>query len=98
MCLTTATSFWGANRAMLKLSPRKAPGPDAVAVELFRFGGEMTLDKLFEICVEVWESGYWPEEWTHSVFIPLPKKGDLRQCSNYRTIALVSHASKSSYE
>jgi len=52
----------------------------------------MTLDKL-EV-VEVWESGYWPEEWTHSVFIPLPKKGGLLQCSNYRTIALVSHASK----
>ena len=54
----------------------------------------MTLNKLHAICVEIWESGIWPEEWTQSVFIPLPKKGDLLQCSNYRTIALVSHASK----
>ena len=41
-----------------------------------------------------WESGEWPEEWTFSTFIPLPKKGDLKHCANYRTIALVSHASK----
>jgi len=46
-------------------------------------------------CTEyVWETGEWPEEWTFSTFIPLPKKGDLKQCANYRTIALVSHASK----
>jgi len=41
-----------------------------------------------------WESGEWPEEWTFSTFIPLPKKGDIKQCDNYRTVALVSHASK----
>jgi len=54
----------------------------------------MTLNKLHEICIEVWETGIWPDEWTQLVFIPLPKKGDLLQCSNYRTIALVSHARK----
>jgi len=54
----------------------------------------MTLNKLHEVCVEVWETGLWPDEWTQSVFIPLPKKGDPLQCCNYRTIALVSHASK----
>ena len=42
----------------------------------------------------MWQSGGWPEEWTYSAFIHLPKKGDLKQCSNYRTIALVSHVSK----
>jgi len=45
-------------------------------------------------CVAIWETGEWPEEWTFSTFIPLPKKGDLKQCENYRTVALVSHASK----
>jgi len=45
-------------------------------------------------CVAIWETGEWPEEWTFSTFIPLPKKGGLKQCENYRTIALVSHASK----
>jgi len=42
----------------------------------------------------IWETGEWPEEWTFCPFIPLPKKGDLKQCANYRTTALVSHASK----
>lgn len=81
-------------QAILKMASRKAPGPDDIAVELLKFGGEMTLKKLHEICLEVWETGIWPDEWTQSVFIPLPKKGDLLQCNNYRTIALVSHASK----
>jgi len=80
--------------AMLKIANRKAPGPDDIAVELMKFGGEMALNKLHEIYSEVWETGIWPDEWTESVFIPLPKKSDLLQCSNYRTIALVSHASK----
>jgi len=45
-------------------------------------------------CVVIWETGEWPEEWTFSTFIPLPKKGDLKQCETYRAIALVSHARK----
>jgi len=45
-------------------------------------------------CVAIWETGEFSEEWTFSTFIPLPKKGDLKRCANYRTIALVSHASK----
>jgi len=49
---------------------------------------------LHRICVTIWETGEWPEEWTLSTFIPLSKKGDLKQCTNYRTIALVSQASK----
>ena len=49
---------------------------------------------MHRICVAIWETGEWPEEWTFSTFIPLPKKGDLKLCANYRTIALVSHASK----
>jgi len=49
---------------------------------------------MHRICVAIWETGEWQEEWTFSTFIPLPKKGDLKQCANYRTIALVSRASK----
>ena len=52
------------------------------------------MNKLHEVSVEVWETRLSPDEWTQSVFIPLPKKGDPLQCCNYRTIALVSHASK----
>jgi len=49
---------------------------------------------MHKICVAIWETGEWPEEWTFSTFIPLPKKSDLKQSANYRAIALVSHASK----
>jgi len=52
------------------------------------------VDRMNRICVAIWETGEWPEEWTFSTFSPLRKKGDLKQCENYRTIALVSHASK----
>jgi len=49
---------------------------------------------MYKICAAIWEAGECPEEWTFSTFILLPKKGDFKQCANYRTIALVSHASK----
>ena len=49
---------------------------------------------MHRICVAIWETGEWPAEWTFSTFIPLPKKGDLKQCANYRTIALVSYVNK----
>ena len=78
---------------MQKLAKRKSPGPDDVPAELLQYGGDVVIDLLHEICVEVWESGAWPDDWTRSLFIPLPKKGDILQCSNHRTIALVSHAS-----
>ena len=82
------------SRAMQQTNSRKAAGLDGIPVELFKAGGDATLDRLHEICTLVWETGEWPQDWTESVFVPLPKKGDLRQCKNYRTIALVSHASK----
>ena len=52
------------------------------------------VDIIYQLCLEVWDTGEWPTDWTQSVFIPLPKKGDLSVCSNYRTISFVSHASK----
>jgi len=55
---------------------------------------ETVLDSMPRICVAIWETREWPKEWTFSTFIPLRKKGDLKQCANYSEIALVSHASK----
>ena len=74
-------------RAIRQTASRKATGPDEVPAELFKAGGETVLDRMNRICVAIWETGEWPEEWTFSTFIPLPKKGDLKQCANYRTIA-----------
>jgi len=81
-------------RVVRQAASRKATGPDEVPAELFKAGGETVLDRMHRICVAFWETGHWPEDWTFSTLIPLPKKGDLKQCVNYRTIALVSHASK----
>ena len=77
-----------------KYFERRLYGPDDILAELFKAGGETALDRMHRMCVAIWETGEWPEEWTFSTFTPLPKKGDLKQCENYRTIALVSHASK----
>jgi len=62
--------------------------------ELCKAVGEAALGRMHRICVAIWETGEWPEEWAFFTFIPLPKKGDLKQCANYRTIPHVSHASK----
>jgi hypothetical protein len=61
---------------------------------MFNEGGEAVLDRMHRMCMAMWETGEWPEEWTYSTFIPLAKKGDIKQCGNYRAIALASHASK----
>ena len=81
-------------RAMNQTASHKSPGSDDIPAELFKAGGDATVDRMHRICTALWETGEWPDDWTNSIFIPLPKKGDLRQCSNYRMIALVSHASK----
>jgi len=81
-------------RAIRQTASRKATGPDDVPAELFKAGRETALDRMHRICVAIWKTGEWLEEWTFSTFIPLPKKGDIKQCENYRKIALVSHANK----
>ena len=64
-------------RAIRQTASRKGTGPDEVPAELFKAGGETVLDRMHRICVAIWETDEWPEEWTFSTFIPLPKKGDL---------------------
>jgi len=88
-------------RAIRQTASRKATGLDDLirtcgfaTSDSHKTGGETVLDRMHRICVAIWETGEWPEEWTFSKFIPLPKKGDLKKCANYRTIALFSHASK----
>ena len=63
-------------------------------LELFQILKDDAVKVLHSICQQIWETQQWPQDWKRSVFIPIPKKGNAKECSNYRTIALISHASK----
>jgi hypothetical protein len=80
--------------AIKKLKPMKAPGVDGVCGELIQYGGEAAKHGIHKICQRAWEEETFPEIWTKSIIITIPKKGDLQLCENYRTISLVTHASK----
>ena len=72
----------------------KASGDDGIPVELFQILKDDAVKVLHSICQQIWKTQQWPQNWKSSVFIPIPKKGNAKECSNYRTIALISHASK----
>ena len=76
------------------LKSNKSPGIDNVPSELLKYGGEEILQALTDLCQKIMETKTWPKEWTQSLVIPIPKKGNLKQCTNYRTISLISHPSK----
>ena len=72
----------------------KASGGDGIPAELFQILKVDAVKVLHSICQQIWTTQQWPQEWKKSVSIPIPKKGNPKECSNYHTIALVSHASK----
>ena len=72
----------------------KASGGDEIPLELFQILKDDAVKVLHSICQQIWKTQQWPQDWKMSVFIPIPKKGSARECSNYHTIALISHASK----
>ena len=69
-------------------------GGDGIPVELFQILKDDALKVLHSICQQIWKTQQWPQDWKRSVSIPIPKKGIAKECSNYCTIALISHASK----
>ena len=69
-------------------------GGDRIPVELFQTLKDDAVKVLHSICQQIWKTQQWPQDWKRSVFIPIPKKGSAKECSNYHTIALISHASK----
>ena len=71
-----------------------ASGFDGIPVERFQILKDNAMKVLDSICQQIWKTQQWPQDWKRSVFIPIPKKGNTKECSNYRTIALISHASK----
>ena len=82
------------NWAVGSITMNKASGGDGIPVELFQILKDDTLIVLHSICQQIWKTQQWPQDWKKSVFIPIPKKGNAKECSNYQTIALISHASK----
>ena len=72
----------------------KASGGDRIPVELFQILKDGAVKMLHSICQQIWKTQQWPQDWKGSVFIPIPKKGNAKECSNYHIIALISHASK----
>ena len=80
--------------ALESITMNKASGGDGVPVELFQILEDDAVKMLHSICQQIWKTQHWPQDWKRSVFIPIPKKGNAKECSNYCTIALISHASK----
>ena len=72
----------------------KASGGDGIPGELFQILKDDAVKGLHSKCQQIWKTQQWPQDWKRSVFIPTPKKGNAKECSHYRTIALISHASK----
>ena len=72
----------------------KASRGDGIPVELFQILKDDAVKVLHSICQQIWKTQQWPQDWKRSVCIPTPKKGNAKECSNYHTIALISHASK----
>ena len=80
--------------ALESITMNKERGGDAIPVELFQILRNDAVKVLHSLCQHIWKTQQWPQDWKRSVFIPIPKKGIDKECSNYRTIALISHASK----
>ena len=80
--------------ALGSITTSKARGGDGIPVELFQILKDDAMKVLHSICQQIWKTQQWPQDWKRSVFIPNPKKGSAKECSNYRTITLISHASK----
>ena len=72
----------------------KASRGDGIPVELFQILKDNAVKVLHSLCQQIWKTQRWPQDWKKSVFNPIPKKGNAKECSYYRTIALISHASK----
>ena len=80
--------------ALGRITTNKANGGDRIPAEIFQFLKDDAVKVLHSICQKILKTQQWPQDWKKSVFIPIPKKGNAKECSNYRTIALISHASK----
>ncbi|CAF1527450.1 unnamed protein product [Adineta ricciae] len=81
-------------KAIYSLKCNKSPGSDGITAEMLQAGGEQLARQIHKLCNKAWHEGTIPEEWSKSILVPIPKKGDLSQCCNYRTISLINHTGK----
>ena len=84
----------GVKWALPSISRNKSSGGDGIPFELFQMLEDDAVKVLHSICQQIWKTQQWPQDWKRSGFIPVPKKGNAKKCSNYHTIALIPHASK----
>ena len=84
----------GVKWALGSITTNKTSGSDGIPVELFHILKDDAVEVLLSICKQIWKTLQWPQDWKRSVFIPVPKKNNAKECSKYHTIALISHASK----
>ena len=80
--------------ALGSITTNKASGGDGIPAEVFQILKDDAVKVLNSICQQIWKTQQWSQDWKRSIFIPIPKKGNAKECSNYHTIALISHASK----
>ena len=80
--------------ALGRITKNKASGGDGIPAELFQILKDDVVKGLHSICQKIWKTQQWPQDWKRTVFIPIPKKGNDKECSNYCTTALISHTSK----
>jgi len=80
--------------ALESITKKKASGSDGIPVELFQILVYDAVKVLHSICQQIWKTQQWPHDWKRSVFIPIPKKGNAKESSNYNTVGLISHASE----
>ena len=85
---------WEVKWALGSITMNKASGGDGIPIELFQILKYDAVKVLDSICQQIWKTHQWPQDWKRSVFIPIPKKDNAKECSNFHTIALISHASK----
>ncbi|XP_033625676.1 uncharacterized protein LOC117288912 [Asterias rubens] len=81
-------------QAIKRMRSGKSPGFDNIQAELLKESGTEGVEVIYRLCCKIWKIKEWPEDWKKAVFLPLPKKGDTRECGNNCTISLISHASK----
>ena len=85
---------WKVKWALGSISTNKASGGDGIPLEVFQILKDNVVKVLHSILQQIWKTQQWPQDWKRSVFIPIPKKGNAKECSNYHTSALISYASK----